>query len=154
MPVASKPASRPAPARENSGSLTLAETKQLSEMASRGGFTTLEIIDMLSNPEKKRSYYNMGLKRTGKTPGAAPGKKTSPSKPVPPSNPKPPVLEPTNKRGFTVARSGDNFLFYGRGWGHGVGLSQWGARSLAQNGWTAERILTYYYPGTTVRRYQ
>ena len=147
-------ASRPAPARENSGSLTLAETKQLSEMASRGVFTTLEIIDMLSNPEKKRSYYNMGLKRTGKTPGAAPGKKTSPSKPVPPSNPKPPVPEPTNKRGFTVARSGDNFLFYGRGWGHGVGLSQWGARSLAQNGWTAERILTYYYPGTTVRRYQ
>lgn len=154
MPVASKPASRPAPARENSGSLTLAETKQLSEMASRGVFTTLEIIDMLSNPEKKRSYYNLGLKRTGRAPGAAPEKKASPSKPVSPGNPKPPVPEPALKRGFTVARSGDNFLFYGRGWGHGVGLSQWGARSLAQNGWTAERILTYYYPGTTVRRYQ
>ena len=149
-------AAAPKTVSSSSASLTLAEGKQLSEMTAKGVFTTLEILDMLSHPEKKREYYNIGLKRTGRTPSVTPEKKTIPSKPVSPSNPKPkpPAPAPSNTRGFTIARSGDNFLFYGRGWGHGVGLSQWGARALAQKGWTAERILTYYYPGTTVRRYQ
>ncbi len=39
-------------------------------------------------------------------------------------------------------------LFRGRGWGHGVGMSQWGAKALAERGWTYRRILQYYYPGT------
>ena len=133
-----------------SDSLTLAEGRQLSEMTARGVFSSLEILDMLAHPEKKRNYYNIGLKRTGKTSGSALPEKISLPNPPKPSTP----VTPPNKRGFTIAKSGDNFLFYGRGWGHGVGLSQWGARALAQKGWTAERILTYYYPGTTIRRYQ
>jgi stage II sporulation protein D len=40
--------------------------------------------------------------------------------------------------------------FEGGGWGHGVGLCQWGMKALAERGWTAERIITYYYPGTQV----
>jgi stage II sporulation protein D len=36
----------------------------------------------------------------------------------------------------------------GHGWGHGVGMSQWGARGFAQHGWSYERILAHYYPGT------
>ena len=135
----------------SSGNLTLAEGKQLSEMTARGVFTSLEILDMLSHPEKKRDYYNIGLKRMGKTPGSALPEKISVPNPPKPSAP---AIPSSNKGGFTIARSGDTFLFYGRGWGHGVGLSQWGARTLAQKGWTAERILTHYYPGTTVRRYQ
>lgn len=35
----------------------------------------------------------------------------------------------------------------GLGYGHGVGLSQWGARALAEAGWTAEKILLHYYTG-------
>jgi stage II sporulation protein D len=46
------------------------------------------------------------------------------------------------------------FVFRGRGWGHGVGLSQWGAMAMAEQGWTAERILGHYYPGTSVKRFQ
>jgi len=38
----------------------------------------------------------------------------------------------------------------GGGWGHGVGLCQWGMKTLAERGWTAERIIAYYYPGTSV----
>ncbi len=38
--------------------------------------------------------------------------------------------------------------FVGGGFGHGAGLSQAGAIDLAGKGWTAERILNYYYPGT------
>jgi SpoIID/LytB domain protein len=48
------------------------------------------------------------------------------------------------------ARSSSLFLIEGRGWGHGVGLSQWGAEGFAQHGWTHERILARYYPGTTM----
>ncbi len=40
----------------------------------------------------------------------------------------------------------------GRGRGHGVGLCQESARDYARAGWTAERILSHYYPGTSVKR--
>src|SRR3982750_1006461 len=36
----------------------------------------------------------------------------------------------------------------GHGWGHGVGMSQWGAYGYAKHGWRYERILAHYYPGT------
>jgi SpoIID/LytB domain protein len=36
----------------------------------------------------------------------------------------------------------------GRGWGHGIGMSQWGAQGAALQGLTAEQILDFYYPGT------
>jgi stage II sporulation protein D len=38
----------------------------------------------------------------------------------------------------------------GHGWGHGLGLSQWGANGYAQHGWTFDRILAHYYSGTTL----
>jgi stage II sporulation protein D len=42
------------------------------------------------------------------------------------------------------------FVIKGRGWGHGVGLSQYGAFGLARQGTTYDRILSHYYPGTTL----
>jgi stage II sporulation protein D len=41
----------------------------------------------------------------------------------------------------------------GRGWGHGVGMVQWGAYGKARLGWSADRILAYYYGGLQPRRY-
>ena len=41
-----------------------------------------------------------------------------------------------------------SFLVSGRGWGHGVGLSQWGAYGFAQHGSTYDQILGHYYRGT------
>lgn len=38
----------------------------------------------------------------------------------------------------------------GSGFGHGVGMSQWGARSLAEEGWDYERILNHYYQSTAI----
>jgi len=37
----------------------------------------------------------------------------------------------------------------GRGWGHGIGMSQWGAQGAALQGLTYREILAFYYPGTT-----
>ena len=47
------------------------------------------------------------------------------------------------------AGSGALFLIKGHGWGHGVGMGQWGAEGYAQQGYTYEQILAAYYPGTT-----
>ncbi|NIM70793.1 MAG: hypothetical protein GTO48_10150 [Xanthomonadales bacterium] len=47
---------------------------------------------------------------------------------------------------FTVSRHGEAFLFEGRGFGHGVGLCQWGAFGLAEAGRDWRQILLHYYP--------
>jgi SpoIID/LytB domain protein len=44
------------------------------------------------------------------------------------------------------------FRFYGSGFGHGIGLSQWGASGLAQMGWSHKRILKHFYRSTRVGR--
>jgi SpoIID/LytB domain protein len=53
---------------------------------------------------------------------------------------------------FEMSRSGDAILLTGRGWGHGVGMSQYGARHLAAAGWTFERILAHFYAGLRPER--
>lgn len=42
------------------------------------------------------------------------------------------------------------FVFTGRGYGHGVGMSQWGAQGMALAGRSAEEILKHYYQGITI----
>jgi stage II sporulation protein D len=51
---------------------------------------------------------------------------------------------------FAVAVDGAIVRFAGRGYGHGVGMSQWGAKRMGEQGYKAEQILEYYYPGTTL----
>ncbi len=48
---------------------------------------------------------------------------------------------------FAVAIDGELARFAGRGYGHGVGMCQWGAKGMAEQGSTARDILTFYYPG-------
>ena len=47
--------------------------------------------------------------------------------------------------------SSDQFVITGSGWGHGVGMSQYGARAQAASGWSADQIVDYYYTDTTIR---
>ena len=50
-----------------------------------------------------------------------------------------------------AAQGGETtILFEGGGWGHGVGMSQYGALGRAESGIVAEDILGFYYEGTTV----
>lgn len=49
---------------------------------------------------------------------------------------------------FEVSKTGELFVFKGRGSGHGVGLSQWGAKGMAEDGYSYREILKHYYPGT------
>ncbi|HSB61122.1 MAG TPA: SpoIID/LytB domain-containing protein [Vicinamibacteria bacterium] len=49
---------------------------------------------------------------------------------------------------FAVAVDGEVVHFAGRGYGHGVGMCQWGAKGMAEQGYVAREILAFYYPGT------
>ena len=53
---------------------------------------------------------------------------------------------------FTVQYQSGNFSFTTRGYGHGVGLSQWGAKAMAEQGTGYADILAHYYPGTQLLR--
>ena len=46
--------------------------------------------------------------------------------------------------------TGPLFLFSGHGWGHGIGMSQYGAWGYALHGYDDEQILAHYYPGTSL----
>lgn len=53
---------------------------------------------------------------------------------------------------YLIKRKGKNFTIVGRGYGHHVGLCQWGAWKMVQDHWNYEKILQFYYPGTQLMR--
>ena len=62
--------------------------------------------------------------------------------------------------GYTLIKStnfdarivGDDAVFSGTGYGHGVGLCQWGAKQRAGDGFDYREILSYYYPGARLKK--
>lgn len=56
----------------------------------------------------------------------------------------------TFKHSNTAVNAGDDIVFNGRGFGHGVGLSQWGAKAMADQGFDYKEICLFYYTGTEV----
>ncbi|MDD5155818.1 MAG: hypothetical protein PHF11_04960 [Candidatus Omnitrophica bacterium] len=51
---------------------------------------------------------------------------------------------------FQVYLAAQDAVLEGVGWGHGVGLCQWGAYFMAKQGYSYKNILKYYYPGADV----
>lgn len=49
--------------------------------------------------------------------------------------------------------NGSNVVFYGHGYGHGLGMSQWGAKKMADEGMTFVEILKHYYADTQLSSY-
>lgn len=60
--------------------------------------------------------------------------------------------EPLRSTWFDARRVGPAYVFEGRGFGHGVGLSQWGAHAMAQQGMGYREILRFYYTGVRIER--
>jgi SpoIID/LytB domain protein len=54
--------------------------------------------------------------------------------------------------GAAPAAAVTRLVVTGKGWGHGVGMSQWGAYGYARHGWSYRQILAHYYSGTTLGR--
>jgi stage II sporulation protein D len=53
---------------------------------------------------------------------------------------------------FKTKKLPNGLRFNGRGWGHGVGMCQWGAKGLAMRGKNYKRIISYYYRGVRIVR--
>ncbi len=51
---------------------------------------------------------------------------------------------------FEVSQSGNNIIFTTKGFGHGVGMSQYGANGMAKNGYSYTQILKHYYTGISI----
>jgi stage II sporulation protein D len=49
---------------------------------------------------------------------------------------------------FDVHKKEKHIVFFGRGFGHHIGLCQWGARQMVKEGWDYKSILQFYYPRT------
>ena len=54
----------------------------------------------------------------------------------------------------SIAIQEDRLMVKGKGYGHGVGMSQWGARAMAENGKTAEEIVTYFFKDIEIEKVQ
>lgn len=60
----------------------------------------------------------------------------------------------TSKTYSATLSGGDanSFVFSGEGWGHGVGMSQYGAKGMAEAGFSYKDILTHFYTGVTLQK--
>ncbi len=73
-----------------------------------------------------------------------------------------PILIPRTVKDYAVtsethvatASSPDNFIFVGKGWGHGAGMSQYGARDLANLGYDYSAIIHAYYTDVSIAMYK
>lgn len=53
---------------------------------------------------------------------------------------------------FSIVQMDDKVKIVTKGYGHGVGMSQYGAQAMALNGYTYDEILAHYYQGTTIKK--
>ncbi len=49
---------------------------------------------------------------------------------------------------YIIKKKGRGFSFHGRGYGHHMGLCQWGSLGMVEDNWNYKKILDFYYPGT------
>jgi stage II sporulation protein D len=122
---------------------SVAKGNPLVTMIKAGMFTPKELIDMLSFPEKRREYFKIGYERMNEPVSE---NEASPSFEPPAAETPPPAPSP-----LQAAQTGA-FVFFGKGWGHGVGLSQWGAKAMAEKGMKCGEILGHYFPGTKISK--
>lgn len=54
---------------------------------------------------------------------------------------------------FSVSKKEKRFAFKGKGYGHHMGLCQWGAMNMIKDGYDYQRVLQFYYPGTTFMQF-
>ena len=59
------------------------------------------------------------------------------------------LLDAIKSFSFFIHKKGRNIVFKGRGYGHHLGLCQWGAREMVRDAWDYKKILMFYYPNVT-----
>ncbi|MEW6555871.1 MAG: SpoIID/LytB domain-containing protein [Elusimicrobiota bacterium] len=61
------------------------------------------------------------------------------------------IIRSTN---FIVKTKNNIVYFNGHGWGHGVGMCQWGAKGMAEDGWDYKDILQHFYKGVKIKKFE
>lgn len=107
-------------------SLASHDERALTGMIERGVFSSEEMLDMLLHPEKRADYLRLAFKRQSG------------------------VRSETERE--TAGSAYGTITIHGKGWGHGVGMSQWGAKRMAEKGWDYRKILGHYYPQTRLKQ--
>ncbi len=130
----------------NKASMPKTSEDKLVWLTKNNVFTTRELMEMLSKPDKADYYVKVGMARVeGKTiPLQQPNETGSNDK----TSDKTVYAQQITMSNNSA--TGGSVTFSGRGWGHGVGLSQYGAKTLAENGWPYVNILAHYFPGTVL----
>lgn len=114
---------------------------ELTTVPSRGG-----ILDSITDENKEDENQNENKITTGSVTGkyvitASGTKKISPEK-----------IAVISSKGVSVLETNSSdYNFQGRGWGHGIGMSQYGAKQMAAEGFTYDEILKHYYTGVTIK---
>lgn len=116
-------------------------------------FTTRELSERLFHDEKKKTHIR-SLRITKKDPAGliheveinAGKKRCIPGKELYAKFPE------VKSFAYTITHEKDSIVFRGRGYGHHLGLCQWGAREMVRSGCNYKRILRFYYPGTSLVR--
>jgi stage II sporulation protein D len=65
------------------------------------------------------------------------------------------ALDPVNLKSTvikSIRKQGTRFVFTGSGFGHGVGMSQWGAHKMAKDGQSPEEIVKHYFKGVDIQK--
>jgi stage II sporulation protein D len=115
------------------GSLEVSGNELRQRLGLRSTFVTFRLEPSSTAPES----ISGSLRRLMATDGPPPPQLGTPE-PAAPAQPPSPVALPS-------------LLVSGRGFGHGVGMSQWGAHALALRGEDYRRILSHYYRGAELR---
>ncbi len=55
---------------------------------------------------------------------------------------------------FNIKKNNNKIIFMGNGYGHQIGLCQYGAKELVDRGWDYKKIISFYYPGTNLGKLQ
>lgn len=151
------PAAQAAPAAPKtvSAQSLAARVDPLIEMTKQDVFSKDEIYDMLFHPEKREHYLGIGYDRLRMNGGSI----AVPEAPKPATPPPAPAQKSSFASGAVRAVSmpqdkevRGTIVITGKGWGHGVGLSQWGAKLLADRGAKYTEILMRYFSGTTISK--
>lgn len=62
------------------------------------------------------------------------------------------LLKEVKSCAFSIKKKANAIILTGRGFGHHIGLCQWGARAMVDAGWSYDKILQFFYPDTTFMR--
>ncbi len=128
---------------------TTAEQTSISTTVTRI-VTTLKAVTTTKKPTTTKKLTTTAKATTTLKPTTT--KATTTLKPTTTAVPSTTTAQSTKPSSTTSVSSQTGvFVFRVYGYGHGVGMSQHGAMAMAANGDTYEKILTHYYPGTTVK---